>query len=100
MSLNTYTFATIVIPGEVKTKRLRLILSSLGGAFGIVRCQNRKPQNHEGLPHAFTQFDISTPCANDPLWDEEPVESKQDTRPDLAELKSLRLLHNDQSQKV
>lgn len=93
--MSTYTFATIVIPGHVSLGKFKKILSKFGTAYGIVKSQQTRPNSYSGLPHAFTQFDTSLPCANDSSRNERTLELKKDTRRNIAEIRALRIQTTD-----
>lgn len=95
MSNNTYTYATIAIPGAQSARELRKLIADLGQAFAVVSTRQQKtpPKSSvtQELPHAFAEFDVSVPCANDPLWDAGAVDNREDSRPDLNAIRNLRI---------
>ena len=92
---NSYTYTTIVLPGEHSSTKLKEFMSKMKQAFGIVITQSSamrtKTAVTKELPHAFTEFDVSVPCANDSDWNEGTLENNKDKRLDLIGIRNLRI---------
>lgn len=103
--MNTpYTYTTIAIPGSHSASKIKAIMSKLGQAFAVVSTrQNPLPAKASvtrELPHAFSEFDVSVPCANDSVWDEKALEAKKDCRLDLDGIRNLRLESRNNHEEV
>lgn len=89
------TYVTIALTGQHTAKGVSDMLAPMmrtaRQAFGIVAHKNKQPNSRKELPHAFAEFSTDPVCANDSSWNEPAVGTKTRKRPNLCEIRTLRL---------
>lgn len=87
------TLVTIQLPGQYTFSQLCKLFNGMHSAVKVIQSDNRTGTQSKVKepPHAFAKFNTASPCANDSEWDAGAMGVQKNRRPNLCEIRTLRL---------